>query len=284
MTLAQAMITGFISGAVASGSLQGGLIGAFSAGLFYGIGSAFGKMAAANGGSLSAGQTLGKILAHGLAGGVMSVLQGGKFGDGFLAAGVTQAFAPGIDKIGAGKSWGVAARITAAAVLGGTTSVLSGGKFANGAITAAFSRTFNDEIHLERSNAMRNAVIRAKNAVLRFFGKEDVLVIGEAMKDRVIPYAKKNGHDWYGPKTDLPLGYTDEQMAASIDENIKFVIEKMDQGYTIIDIGPQQGRANYPLPTSPWYMAEVVHVWTRNNGVPYEFLRTDKQPSHVDPH
>lgn len=145
MALWQAMLTGFVSGAVSSGTLKGGLIGAFSAGLFYGIGSAFGKVAAANGGSLTANQTIGKIIAHGIAGGVMSTLQGGKFGDGFLAAGVTQAFAPMIDKIGGGASSAAPLRIAAAALLGGTVSVVSGGKFANGAITGAFSRAFNDE-------------------------------------------------------------------------------------------------------------------------------------------
>ena len=34
-----------------------------------------------------------KTLSHGIVGGVMSVLQGGKFGHGFASAGVTQAFA-----------------------------------------------------------------------------------------------------------------------------------------------------------------------------------------------
>ena len=43
-----------------------------------------------------------KTLSHGIVGGVMSVLQGGKFGHGFASAGVTQAFAGKIDKLGHG--------------------------------------------------------------------------------------------------------------------------------------------------------------------------------------
>ena len=74
----------------------------------------------------------------------MNVLSGGKFGHGFAAAGVTQAFAPAIDKIDKGSRFS-AGRVAAAALVGGTASSLSGGKFANGAVTGAFSRLFNDE-------------------------------------------------------------------------------------------------------------------------------------------
>ena len=293
-----AVAVGSAAGGVATGSWKGALQGAFSAALFYGIGSIFEGAQAANSAAIEGGQTLdlvgnsgltggqvaAKALSHAIGGGVMAQVQGGKFGHGFVSAGVAQLAAPYIDGLGGGGASSAPLRIAVTAIVGGTVSALTGGKFANGAITAAFSRAFNDEIHLERSNAVRNAVIRAKNAVLRPFGKEDVLVIGEDMQFRVIPYARKHGHDWYGPKTELPLGHTAKQMAVSIDENIGFVVEKMNQGYTIIDIGPQQGRTNYPLPTSPWYMAEVVHVWTRNSGAPYEFLRPDRQPSRVNPH
>ena len=71
----------------------------------------------------------------------MSVLQGGKFGHGFLSAGVTQAFAPAIDGIGGNSNsagyfsaGNRASRIFVASVVGGTASQLSGGKFANGAV------------------------------------------------------------------------------------------------------------------------------------------------------
>ncbi|WP_460762721.1 RHS repeat-associated core domain-containing protein, partial [Lysobacter fragariae] len=147
--------TGFLAGYASTGTLQGGLYGAFSGALFYGIGTYFqnaqwAQATAANnafGSGLTWGGYGAKVLAHGTAGGVMSRLQGGKFGNGFASAGVTEAFAPAIGGIGNGERSYAPARVAAAAILGGTTSVIAGGKFANGAITAAFSRAFNDEIH-----------------------------------------------------------------------------------------------------------------------------------------
>jgi len=137
---------GFVAGAIQTNSLRGGVYGAFSAGVFSGIGTAFGKMAQA--GTYSANALrIGKVVAHGMAGGVMNSLQGGKFGHGFVSAGATQAFSPGIDRIDAGNMGFSAQRTLAAATLGGTVSAMTGGKFANGAVTAAFSRAFNDEKH-----------------------------------------------------------------------------------------------------------------------------------------
>jgi RHS repeat-associated protein len=152
MVLWQAMLTGAISGAVAGG-LKGGIAGALSAGLFYGIGSCFQNASWAQAGSgggafgtgLNAAGFGAKVLTHGIAGGVMARLQGGKFGNGFVSAGMTQAFSPGIDLIGGGAPSAAAQRIVAAAILGGVVSEMTGGKFANGAMTAAFSRAFNDE-------------------------------------------------------------------------------------------------------------------------------------------
>ncbi|RUO49727.1 hypothetical protein [Pseudidiomarina donghaiensis] len=111
-----------------------------AAAAFYGVGEAFSGMDV----SMGTSGYYGKVLMHGITGGVMNVLSGGKFGHGFAAAGVTQAFAPAIGKIDKGSRFS-AGRVAAAAVVGGTASSLSGGKFANGAITGAFSRLFNDE-------------------------------------------------------------------------------------------------------------------------------------------
>lgn len=148
--MAVAAAGGFAAGVITTGTLQGGLIGAFSAIAFYGIGSAFSIKNAPglyeNGEITAIGET-GKVLAHGLAGGVGSVLSGGKFGNGFLSAGVAEAVSGRIAGIDA-KNLGVSAeRVLAAALVGGTTSALTGGKFANGAITSAFAQAYNDETH-----------------------------------------------------------------------------------------------------------------------------------------
>jgi hypothetical protein len=143
-TLGGKMITGFLSGAVSSGSLKGGLWGAFSAGVFHGIGQSFDKLASANKGAsgliagLKPDQFAAKVLTHAAMGGVMSQLQGGKFGHGFISAGVVEALSPQIMQAKGGP-----AQVVVGALVGGTASVASGGKFGNGALTAAFQIAFN---------------------------------------------------------------------------------------------------------------------------------------------
>ena len=70
-------------------------------------------------------------------GGITVSLQGGKFGHGFLSAGIGAAVGgiPALQGVGAGR---VAARTVVSAVSAGTVSEITGGKFANGAVTAAF--------------------------------------------------------------------------------------------------------------------------------------------------
>ncbi len=132
-TIAGGAVAGAVAGAISTGSLRGVLVGALT-------GAAFGALHNMSAGAL-------KVAAHGVAGGVSSVLNGGKFGHGFLSAGVTQALgnvkglftnAPqGIDRI---------SNAVKAAVIGGTISEITGGKFTNGALTGAFSRLLNDDI------------------------------------------------------------------------------------------------------------------------------------------
>lgn len=149
--LAVSAASGFAAGMVTSGGdLRAGLIGAATAMAFYGVGSA--AQGLSKSGVLSA-QTLqvAKVVAHGVVGGVSARLNGGKFNQGFLSAGMAQTFAPAVDGIMPG-DYGLGGRISrvaAAAVVGGTASELGGGKFANGAVTGAFSRAFNDELHFD---------------------------------------------------------------------------------------------------------------------------------------
>tara|TARA_R110001599_G_C12230150_1_gene657984 strand:- start:1248 stop:2339 length:1092 start_codon:yes stop_codon:yes gene_type:complete len=129
-------ITGFVAGGVATGSLKGALIGAFTGAMFGGIHNGFAGKA------MTMGMKASKTLLHGMAGGISSVLSGGKFGHGFVAAGFTQAVSQGGDVFVDGDRLGNAIK---AAAIGGTASTLTGGKFANGAVTGAFSRLLNDE-------------------------------------------------------------------------------------------------------------------------------------------
>lgn len=128
--------------------LQGGLEGTFGAALLYGIGSHFAKGAGAKGSGflgsgLKAGRFAQKVLTHAAAGGVLSVLQGGKFGHGFVSAGFAEAGASTID----GNLHSSFAKVAASAMVGGSVSYLAGGKFGNGAATGAMQMAFNQLAH-----------------------------------------------------------------------------------------------------------------------------------------
>lgn len=154
-------IAGAVGAAVNGGSiLKGAVWGAFSAAAFYGVGSAFGEVA------FGSGAHMLKTAAHGLVGGAMNTLQGGKFGHGFAAAGVAQFAAPGIDGIDAGNDFSTG-RIALSAIAGGTASKLSGGKFANGAVTGAFSRMFNDELEKNKRKIAEQSVKDNQNTIDR---------------------------------------------------------------------------------------------------------------------
>jgi RHS repeat-associated protein len=96
--------------------------------------------------SWSAQGGAGHIAAHAFVGGVLSEIQGGKFGHGFASAGLTKAFMhhSGFD-YSDGSAPAVIGRTIIAGVVGGTISELTGGKFVNGAITAAMAHLFNQE-------------------------------------------------------------------------------------------------------------------------------------------
>jgi len=101
---------------------------------------------------------LAKIAAHATAGGTLTVLQGGKFGHGFVSAGFTEALSPAVGQLGEGRDFGtVLAKTAVSAAIGGTASKLSGGSFANGAATGAFQQLFNHVV-----SAAREAYEQAK--------------------------------------------------------------------------------------------------------------------------
>ncbi|MBZ0142996.1 MAG: RHS repeat-associated core domain-containing protein, partial [Rhodocyclaceae bacterium] len=81
------------------------------------------------------------------------------------------------------------------------------------------------------------------------------LVIGEDMQGRVIPYANRVGADYYQPAPAPPSQW--------MPTNRAFVNQAMDEGRTIIDIGPAPGRMNFPEPTSPYYTMERGEILLR---------------------
>jgi RHS repeat-associated protein len=143
--LVSAMIQGFLSGVIGTGTLRGGIQGAFSAALFFGVG----KLSTSLG---MAEASVGRALMHGMAGGVLSVMQGGKFGHGFVSAGLSKAVMARID------TGTMIADGMLAALAGGAISKLTGGKFANGAATAAMQFAFNQA--MGKSYKTKNASIK----------------------------------------------------------------------------------------------------------------------------
>jgi len=157
-SFAAAVGGGFASSVIATGSLKAGLWGAVSAAAFWGIGTAFSKVAYGpnpNGATsmmrYSTGSSAAKIAAHAGAGGVLAELQGGKFGSAFFAAGVTEWLSPAVSSIGMGDGQrsfvDLTAQTVAAATIGGTASAVTGNGFGSGAQTAAFQFLFNQVVH-----------------------------------------------------------------------------------------------------------------------------------------
>ena len=127
------------TGSLKAAATAGGTSLAIS-GVFYGIGQGF------NGDSRTWNVQGGPahIAAHAVAGGIISDLQGGKFGHGFWSAGLTKAAnVNGMIPHGPGEVQWNALRVIVAATIGGTISEVTGGKFANGAATAAFAQAYN---------------------------------------------------------------------------------------------------------------------------------------------
>ena len=151
-----AVLAGAASGAIMTGSIEGALIGAFSGALFGGIGEYFGTAIHANsqfvelgwmssasiisGTGLTAGQIAAQTIANSIASGVIAEMQGGKFGHGFISAGISGATTPGVMN----HLEHPLNRAVAIAVVGGTASELTGGKFANGAVTSAMAFAFSN--------------------------------------------------------------------------------------------------------------------------------------------
>ncbi len=146
--LAFAAASGAAAGGIQSGTVEGAAWGAFSAGVFFGIGQAIQGADSlhnitATSRTLSGAGWAVKTVSHGLAGGTISHLQGGKFGHGFVSAAGSAATAPLVDA----SSANVVRGAVVTTLVGGTLSRISGGNFANGALTAAMSYAFNQLAH-----------------------------------------------------------------------------------------------------------------------------------------
>ena len=121
-----------IAGAPLDQALKSGLISGVSGAAF----SAFGLSSS----KYFISDKLMRTVTVSTIGGMSSVLRGGRFGHGFLAAGIGTAVSSSDLFVDAGP----VERVTMSAIVGGTTSEITGGKFANGAATAAFVQLLSE--------------------------------------------------------------------------------------------------------------------------------------------
>jgi hypothetical protein len=115
---------------VSGGNIESAIAGAFSAGLFFGVG----ELGFASG-------SWQNVAAHAAAGCISAGVQGGNCGQGALSAGFAEFAGP---RLMTGK---MIADTTVHATLGGIGSLAGGGKFGNGAITGAFGYLYNKSLH-----------------------------------------------------------------------------------------------------------------------------------------
>jgi len=80
-------------------------------------------------------------------------------------------------------------------------------------------------------------------------------VIGEDTPGRVKPFANQYGYEYFE---------TSSPRSQWIKENAAWINSRMDNGYTIIDLGPAPGREFYPYVTSPYYAMEQALLAARN--------------------
>lgn len=103
----------------------------------FGAGLRAGAISLATPGGADFGNAALNFVVDGINGGIFSVLQGGKFGNGFISSAV------GNQMAGAGGS-NPYMRIAVSAMVGGTISAVTGGKFLNGAVSGAFATTLKE--------------------------------------------------------------------------------------------------------------------------------------------
>jgi RHS repeat-associated protein len=144
--VALAMVSGFVGGFVGaliatgslSAALMSGVLGAVTAGLFYGVGSL------ADGFSWTPGT---RVLAHAAVGCAQGELSGGNCGKGAAAAAVGEAATRSGFISDSGGRWGSFKAAAEAGAVGGVASAITGGKFVEGFSTAAAGYLFNAASH-----------------------------------------------------------------------------------------------------------------------------------------
>lgn len=156
-----AAVSGFASGAIATGSLKGAIQGAFSAAMFFQAGDLINGQGAFDGVASVAKDPFAQVVVHGVTGCITSMAGGGKCGPGALSA----AFSKALVVSGITNAAEPIEGTIKSAIAGGIGSALGGGKFANGALTGAFSYLFNECQHTRMCGTDSTSSVTARAGV-----------------------------------------------------------------------------------------------------------------------
>ena len=191
---------GFMNGMAASGGdWKQGVIGAFTSYLSFNIGDYQ--------------SSLTTSLAHGVVGGIGTLLSGEGFESGFLSA-VVGAYGGQY----AANNYAGTGRTVALIVVGGTSSVVGGGKFANGALSTAFAMT------LSRANQQENVAETAEHLSEKEIEALGLRAIGEGAvpyKDSIALQGAAGFGAWFG------LGATATYYCSKINACARFVLNRL---------------------------------------------------------
>ncbi|MBQ4849790.1 RHS repeat-associated core domain-containing protein [Pseudoalteromonas sp. MMG012] len=176
-------------GATKSGALRAGVTAAIMTEAFTQIGGHYKQtFGVSSFTQATATQQAQWAFTHAMAGGVGSVLQGGKFGHGFVSAGVTKYAGNFIQIQFSGDGLGdIIGGTLASAVVGGTVSKISGGKFANGARTAAYQYLYNARGGKSLLESIKEVFKRAPNYSRKYQTAEGVMA-GQANAKSIVDY------------------------------------------------------------------------------------------------
>ncbi|MCK7598028.1 FG-GAP-like repeat-containing protein [Microbulbifer sp. CAU 1566] len=121
-------------------------------------------MAAAGADLAGGGFSPGDMFTFGVMGGIAGVLNGGKFGHGFVSASIGAAVGGGL-KLESGAGWANVSKGIARIAIAGSVSKATGGKFANGAATAAFVVALEaGSLKPDSGNQKRNKIYKSEQS------------------------------------------------------------------------------------------------------------------------
>ncbi|MFV8782931.1 RHS repeat-associated core domain-containing protein [Microbulbifer sp. SA54] len=167
-------------GASFKDALKAGFIQGVSAAAFAGIGQG-------NFMGMEFGNVPIKVFASGVVGGITSVLQGGKFGHGFVSAGIGAAVGANKGlKLQSGGGWANVGRAAVRITIAGSVSRATGGKFGNGAAFAAFA------VAMEASALPKAPLDKSRGPIKQV--NENEMVPNQKLKER-ISYTEIVGDD-----------------------------------------------------------------------------------------